>query len=95
MSTSCGVRPNRSGRSSRRSDDRVLKLTYEIARADMERRGDLQNLDEVEPPFPALVLRDEGLRPSEDVGELGMGDTPRPASLDEPFAESPIGRAED
>ena len=95
MSTSCGVRPNRSGRSSRRSDDRVLKLTYEIARVGTERSSDLEDLDEVEAPLPALVLRDEGLRPSEDVGELGMGDTPRPASLDEPFAESPIGRAED
>jgi hypothetical protein len=30
----------------------VLKLTHEIARVDMERRGDLENLDEVEPPLP-------------------------------------------
>ena len=95
MSASCGVRPNRSGRSSRRSDDRVLKLTHEIARVDMERRGDLEDLDEVEPPLPTLVLRDEGLRPSEQVGELGLGETARPASIDEPFAEPPIGRAED
>lgn len=73
----------------------MLKLTHEIARVDTEGGGDLENLDEVEPPLPALVLRDEGLRPSEDVGELGLGDTPRPASLDEPFAESPIGWAED
>jgi hypothetical protein len=91
----CGAsQPVRAG-VRRRSDDRRLKLAHEIARVDMERRGNLEDLDEVEPPLTALVLRDEGLRPSEDVGELDLGDTPRPTSLDEPFAESPIRRAED
>jgi len=73
----------------------MLKFTNEIAGVDTERGGDLEDLDEVEAPLPALVLRDEGLRPSEHVGELRLGDTPRPASLDEPVAKPPIGRAED
>lgn len=96
MSASCGVRPSPSGSEVRgRSDDRELKLTHEIARVDMERRGDLEDLDEVEPSFPALILRDEGLRPSEQVGELSLRDASRPAGLGEPLAEPPIGRAED
>jgi hypothetical protein len=95
MSASSGVSRAPPDQESQRSDDRVLKLTHEIARVDAERSGDLEDLDEVETPLPALVLRDEGLRPAEDVGELGLGDAPRPAGLDEPFAEPPIGRAED
>jgi hypothetical protein len=81
--------------SSRRSGDWVLKLTHEIARVDTESGGDLEDLDEVEPPLPALVLRNKGLRPSEHVGELRLGDASRMAGLDEPFAEPLIGRAED
>ena len=77
------------------SDDLALKLAHEIARVDLERSRDLEDLDEVEPSLPALVLRDEGLRPSEQDGELGLGDARRMASLDEPFAEPAIGRAED
>lgn len=73
----------------------MLKLTYEITRVDAERRGDLKDFDEVEPALPTLVLRDEGLWPSEEIGKLGLGDAPRMAGLDEPFAEPPIGRAED
>ena len=73
----------------------MLKFTNEIAGVDTERRGDLEDLDEVEPPLTALVLRDEGLRPSELGSELGLRDASRLAGLDEPFAEPPIGRAED
>ena len=73
----------------------MLKLTYEIARVGTERSSDLEDLDEVEAPLPALVLRDEGLRPSEHASELGLRDASRLAGLDEPVAEPPIGRAED
>ena len=73
----------------------MLKLTYEIARVGMERSSDLEDLDQVEAPLPTLVLRDEGLRPSELGSELGLRDASRLAGLDEPVAEPPIGRAED
>ena len=72
-----------------------MKLLHEIARVDMQRGGDLEDLDEVQAPFAALVLRDEGLWPPEEVGKLYLGDAPCMAGLDEPLAEPPIGRAED
>jgi len=66
-----------------------------LLRANEPGDAEVEDLDEVEPSLPALVLRDEGLRPSEQDGELGLGDARRMASLDEPFAEPAIGRAED
>ena len=82
-------------RTLRWSAGRTLQLGDETADVDPERRGDLEDLDEVEPPLAALVLRDEGLRPSENERELSLADAPSSTGLDEPLAESSIRRTED
>ena len=57
------VRSGPSGRGLRRSEDRMLKLTYEIARVGMERSSDLEDLDQVEAPLPRsyFEMKDCGL----------------------------------
>jgi hypothetical protein len=58
------------------------ELGYEIADVNVERVGDLEDLDEVKPPLAPLVLGYEGLRTTERVGKLGLGQTLGVARID-------------
>lgn len=48
------------------------ELFDEFVRGDADRLADHDELDHIEPPLPALVLGDEGLRPAQALGELRL-----------------------
>ena len=71
------------------------QLRHEIAHIDPQNLGDLEDLDEVEPPLPAFVLGDERLRPPESLGELDLSQALGLPAGDQPVAQPSIGRTEE
>jgi len=71
------------------------QLRHEIAHIDPQRLGDLEDLDEVEPPLPAFVLGDERLWSPEPLCELDLGQALGMTAGDQPVAKASIGRTED
>ena len=59
-------------------------------RINSKRIGDLDEFQNIEPPFAAFVLADEGLHSVELRGERFLRKPLRLASFSEKFAESPI-----
>jgi len=54
---------------------------------------DFDELDDVEPPFAALVLGDERLRPLQSGGDLGLGQAGRLAGRNEKLTKCDMLRA--
>lgn len=50
----------------------ACQLLDEFVRGDTDRMADDDELDHIEPPLPAFVLRNEGLRPAQTLSELRL-----------------------
>ena len=70
------------------------QLRDEIAHVDLQRLGDLEDLNEVEPSFATFVLGNERLWPSEPLSELDLGQALGLTAGDQPVAKPLIGRTE-
>ena len=63
------------------------KRPHHLDRVGTEGAGNLEKLDDIEPSFPTFILRNEGLRPLEPIGNLPLGETRRLACGDKQLAK--------